>query len=1059
MQRWLFFVAGWLALGSSAAAQPVQPHFTTFTAEDGLAHNTVTAFLQDRQGFLWIGTLDGLSRFDGQTFTTFRPEPGNPYAPASAFIHGLLEADDGTLWLGTRTGGLCRYTPTTERFRCYQPDPADPFSIPELHIQSMQFGPGGGVWIRTENGTIGWFERATERFIAVRLTPGTEQPLATPNLGPIFTTDGALWVTTPAGRLFRAPSAAVQARPAADAAGSHPVVLRVAEAARLPDGVAVLSLQQVGDGHLWAGTTQGLWKLDQAARHFQQQTPASWQQDATFFQVTPAAAWVGTRGEGLYRLDRATGQMAAFRAGDASGFSNDRTASLYQDREGILWVGTWGGGMNRLDPASRFRLLSEATVGLHQDFALAVTEDIAGTRWLSAGGRLHRLGTGSARAKVFAPGEGGWPGSNTWAITQGRDALWIATQTAGLCAVRNADLAPGATVRFRCLRHDTTDPTSLAADNVYRVFEDRRGWLWIGLEGAGIDLVTDPAGLLAGREVPFYHLPHWPEPGAGTEQRSPRVFYEDGAGAVWVGTYLHGAMRLQPFEPRRTGVPDFDVLRLPYLPDDPYSLPHPDVRGIHQDSTGHYWFATLGGGLTRWTPDTETFTTYGRADGLPNEELYAVLPDALGYLWLPTNNGLARFDPRTETFRVFTEREGLQGNEFNTGAHYISDSGLMYAGGVGGMSVFDPRAFADRAAPPPVTLTGLDIFGQPYRTEPAIAVREAVTLPHDQNFLTLRYVAPELVEPGQVRYRYQLLGLDPQVVAAGTRREAPYTDLRPGSYTFHVEAFYQDAPLLTSAATLGVTITPPWWQTDWFRAGAVLLLLGALVGGVRYFSTRKLRAEVQRLETEQRVQAERTRISRDLHDHIGAQLSGLVSGLDLATRFAERQDTDRHEQLIGSLKTEARHTITELRNTIWALNQPAVDVADLADRLRRFANDQRRFVEQTQLHVTTEKLTPWSLSPTEALHLFRIAQEALQNALKYADAAHIHLTLATDADRLTLTVRDDGTFRPPDPHADGGHGLIHMRQRAEQIGGTFAFDGTETGTTVTVVLPRSENAP
>ena len=420
------------------------------------------------------------------------------------------------------------------------------------------------------------------------------------------------------------------------------------------------------------------------------------------------------------------------------------------------------------------------------------------------------------------------------------------------------------------------------------------------------------------------------------------------------------------------------------------------------------------------------------------------------------NNGLSRLNTKTLQFTNFTISDGLQNNEFNTGAYYKTQDSSLVFGGVNGFNIIDPEKLAVPHDAPAVYLTEIRLFDTPIESDSTAIFKKHLKLNYTQNFLSFEFAALELSAPSEISYSYRMDGVDESWVRAGNRAFASYPNLAPGNYTFAVKAANSYGEWDSPEAQLSITISPPWWQTIWFRAMAGSLLLIAFAGSIRYFSQRNLRKQVRRMEIENRLRNERERISRDLHDHVGAQLANIISGLSLVDKYTEFNQIEKSTELMKSLKGDAEVTIKQLRDTIWALNQNELTVQQFADHLGNYFKSQSALSELIKIQCTISDNENTVLSSTQALNLFRIIQEASQNTLKYAGAEHLDIHFKRQNGELRLSISDDGTFKGDAKTFNSGYGMLNMKKRAEEIGADLRVF-TDNGTTITLSLEVSAN--
>lgn len=810
--------------------------FESLSLDAGLSQSVVMALWQDRQGFLWVGTQDGLNRYDGAAFRVFKNDPLDPHSLSSNFINAIVEDAEGFLWIGT-SGGLNRYDPRTERFTRYFHDPDDPNSLRSDAIAKLLLAPDGALWIGTNGGGLSRLELQTGRFTHYQHDPADPNSLGANAVAALFRDrEGTLWVGLLNGGLNRFDP-------------GHEHFLRFEgkpdDDGFLPDNT-VAALSEDAQGRLWVGTYNGLAVLDEDTGRFRTyrsiaEDPHSLSDNAVIalFTDREGVLWVGTLNGGLNRYDSHTGQFIHYTAvpHDPTSYPSVGVYAIYQDRSGVLWFGSFGGGLVKYswtrEKFTRYNAIPGDPTSLSDSAVWTFFEDRDGVLWVgTVGGGLNRQDpdTGAFTAYLSDPNDPDSLFSNfVMSIledSQGR--FWVGTMGGGLHRFDRA------TERFRAYT---------GAGVIFEVHEDRQGQIWI---------CTD-TGL--GRYAPdsdsFTFYTNDPRDPTSLSDNTVTLFYEDQQGRQWVGTFNGGLNRFDPISKT------FTAYR--HDPRDAASIVSDTVLAMHQDRTGTLWIGTASG-LERFDVIEGDFHHYRERDGLPNEVIYAILEDDDGALWISTNRGLSRFDPRAGVFRNYTPADGLQSNEFNQGAAYRDSQGRLYFGGISGYNVFHPDAIVDNTLPPPVVLTDFQLFNESVTPGPdaplqtAVAFAEALQLTYRQNFLSFEFAALDFTAPERNRYAYRLEGLDEGWNEVGARRFAGYTNLAPGHYTFRVRAANSDGIWNESGVALPITITPPFWRTWWFQGAVAALLIGAVVGGV---SLRLRIIETQKRHLE-RLVSERT---------------------------------------------------------------------------------------------------------------------------------------------------------------------------------------------------------
>ncbi|HEU4564936.1 MAG TPA: two-component regulator propeller domain-containing protein, partial [Gemmatimonadaceae bacterium] len=815
-----------LPAGARAQSQP-RLAFERIAQERGLSNGTVTAIVQGRAGFLWIGTEDGLNRYDGSGFILYRPMAGDTTSLADAWVTAIAPSRTGTPWVATLRGGVHRLLPRSTGFLRYRHTPGDSTSLSSNQVNAVLEARDGALWAGTVRG-LDRLDPATGRVRRYAPVPGDSGDLANDVLSLAEEPSGALWVGTRQG-LF-----------AFDPARGRFDRVELALRTRV-----VRTLLRDRRGSLWVGTEDELVALDAAMRALR----ARWRESAPARHVPfsgrvmalhegpDGTIWIGSDG-GLAALDPATGTFARHRYDprDPRSLGGKIVRSVLVDRGGVLWAGLESYGLSKHAPAVvRFDVIRHdpaSPSSLSDGYIRGITEDRRGNLWIGTqfGGLDRRdARTGRITAYRHRPGDPrSLPGDEVWAVLEDRaGTMWVGLHQRGLGTF---DPRTGTFARSPLVPDDAS---------VNLVYEDRAGTLLVGLEGRGlIELSPDR------RSARRY--------GATTGERrvlahdDVQAILEDREGMLWVGG-AGGLTRLD----RRTGC----ATQFRGAPGRPGALAADFITNIVEDRAGTLWVATKGGGLSRFDRRTERFTTFGVADGLPHSFVYGVLEDARGNLWLSTDDGIAMLDPRTRLVTRYTLADGLQAREFNRRAFHRGRDGTMYFGGIAGVNVFRPDEAADAPPPPPVSLVSLRVGDAPAQLAVSLTPDSVVRLRHDQNAFALSFAALDFTAPEKSEFAYRLEGADRAWVRAGTRRDAAYAGVPPGRYVFRVTA--ASAAGVWNPASAGVTIeiAPPWWGTWWARVLAGLLLVGIPIAAIRA----RLRAVRRRSALLERMVDEQTR--------------------------------------------------------------------------------------------------------------------------------------------------------------------------------------------------------
>ncbi len=970
----------------AAAAFASHYSFDVWQTEDGLPEHSVTAIVQARDGYLWFGTYNGLVRFDGVRFKIFDTS-NTPELPSSR-VTSLLEDADGNLWIGHETGDLTKYRDGV-------------FS----HINLGDASPGGQIIdIGIDEDRTLWLLNNAGWLFSLKgskLTVSDMASQAGPNV-PSFTKDrrGRLWVVR---------------------AGLHGWLEHGQLAPWLPDGNSNTDYFERAcasrDGGLWLVGNQRVFKWS-GAGPVKDMGPAPWGENSVtaLLETKSGDLLAGTLTAGLFLLspDGTSRQFSR-----QNGLSHDWVRSLCEDREGNIWVGTGGGGLDAL---------RERTVEMMK----------APDAWQ---GRIVLSITPSA--------EGG---------------LWVGTEGAGLYRVQDGIITP------------FNETNGLLNPFIWSVLEDPQGRLWAGTWGKGL-FVRQSGGfqISAGMEdrgaaVPALYLARngalWAGTDAGLARYEGgnctwftrkdglalpdvRAITEDAAGAIWFGMSGGGLGRLK--DGKLTQFRKTDGLASDF------------VWSLLAEKDGTLWIGTFGGGLSRLRDGR--FATVSLREGLPNNVICHIADDGRGNFWMSSYGGIIRVpkgelnrcaDGELKSIYFFTygKADGLSTLECSGGfepSGCATSDGRLWFPTSKGLAVVNPAEVKINPLPPPVAIEEIIVDGQPVsipEVESNVSTVRLQIPPGKQRF-EFRYTGLSLVAPQKLRFRYRLEGLESDWVEAGTQREAGYSYLKPGDYTFRATACNNDGVWNDTGAALGITILPYFWQTWWFSLGAGLAAAGVVAGAARYTTRRRLRWKMERLERQQAVEKERARIAKDIHDDLGASLTRIT--LLSQSGRAELEDPHQAAEDLDQIYLTARTLTRALDEIVWAVSPQHDTLDSLVTYLGKFAQD---FLSAANIRCRLNvpmQLPACSLTAEVRHNLFLAFKEGLHNVVKHAAATEVRISLTVIDPGFALSVYDNGRGFDParvastrmtpaagDPlRTLPGYGLVNIRKRLEEIGGVF----------------------
>ncbi len=830
------------------------------------------SFLQDRDGFIWVGSKGGgLYRYDGYEVKNYPP---GERGLSGGSIYAILEdtGDPDTLWIGTMAGGLNRYDRITGTFTAHKHDPDDSSSLSSNAINYVvqDRRPPYPLWIATSDG-LNRFDRETGRCRRYFHDPADPRSLGEDDVWRVIQDPAdpdVFWLALWGSGLNRLDTHTGK-------------VTRYLHDPDNPDSLGAPDNIVCGIGN-----------------------------DADDHNIL----WLGTLRDGLVRFDKATESFRHYRPrpGDPESFPGGAVALIYDDGAGRLFLGGWveDNGLTVFDKASRtftnYRHHPADPKSIRHDTIINVRRDRTGIYWVvSTSGKVDKIDPYAPAFTHHASGDGdpahflADPMVN--AILADRDGdIWIGTPS-GL------DRYDPATRTYTHFRHQPDDPAGLSFNNVVDLFEDAGGDLWVSVlpgplmrfdresgevvervqpppeSDAFLEVVQDPSashiywlgvhgsGGLARLDrrtnalTTYPKRPDAPELGVNAPDIY-RVVHDRNAPVLWLGSIFGGG--LTRFD-KGTG----RFTHFVHDPKVPAGIGSDAVIAVHQEKDGTLWVGTKGGGLNRLDPETGTFDHFSTDHGIP-ADVNSILEDSTGRLWLGTNAGLLAFDPETKTVLArFDRRDGLQGDAFSNGCAARTADGRLWFGGTNGANSFYPDRLRRNPHPPPVVLTALTQANHDIPPDRTPERTRRLVLPWNQNFFEFEYAALSCTQPERNRYAYYLEGLESDWFDAGTRRFGRYTALDPGHYTLHIKAANNDGVWNEAGIEIGVTVAAPWWRSWWFHTAWAAAVIGMMLA--------LLHARVRRVQSERRRMAA-IRESEDRLRRVVDNMPVMMSAVDEA---------------------------------------------------------------------------------------------------------------------------------------------------------------------------------
>lgn len=775
--------------------------FDHLTVEDGLSQSSVTCIFQDRRGFMWFGTQDGLNRYDGYNFKIFKNNPSDSTSLTDNFIFSIYEDHSGVLYIETQSGTFHKYSPKSESFQIVNKDSIKLQGTKVNTVGAMLKESSGILW----SGGLG-------------------------NGSGLERTDTKTGETT----LF-------QHNPEDESSLSDD---------------KVYSIYRDRSGYLWVGTFNGLDRLDELTGKFvhyrnnpgdPNSIPDNWVWP--IYEDSRGNLWIGTVRGGLSRFDKDSNTFVSYKndPNDPTSINDNFVFSIYEDRSGLIWIGTNLGGISFFNPSTQafenYKHDPSNKNSLSDDIVLSMLVDRNGDYWIGTrNGGLNKL---DYRKKKFTHYYNNPSNSNSLisnsiqSLLEDRSGIiWIGSFSSGL------DAFDPKSSTFIHYNHDPSDPGTLTDNRIYSLVEDIDGNIWIGTYGGGLNKIDRESG-----KISNYQFNENDTSSISSNATWSIALGE--SGDLWIGTFGGGVNVLN------LNNKSFNYFR--NISSDSTSIADDNIIRVFKDSKDNMWFGTTKG-LSRYSKAKHSFKNYNEKDGLANNFVYGISEDDKGNLWLSTNEGLSKFNPENETFKNYYYEDGLQGNEFNQNA-YARDhvTGRLLFGGPNGFNVFHPDSLKSNTYSPPILFTSYlryntdDEEGRPI-VEKGITERDSIILTFKDNIITLEFSALSYYNTSENQYRYKLEGFNENWIQLGNNHTVTFTNLSSGGYILRAVGSNNDGLWNDKGASLFIEVTPPWWRTNIAYAVYAITLLGLLFG-VRRFEIKRREQKVKLRENELRLKA------------------------------------------------------------------------------------------------------------------------------------------------------------------------------------------------------------
>jgi signal transduction histidine kinase/ligand-binding sensor domain-containing protein len=1030
---------------SSILAQEYNFSFENISTDAGLSSAAVNCIIQDRTGFIWLGTEDGLNRYDGYGFKVYRNIPGDTLSLSNNYIWTICEDKAGQLWIATESGGLNRFDPVTEKFYRYKNNPDDPASLNSNILQTVFCDDEDNIWAGTWGNGINLLDRRTNTFIRFSNNPSDSTTLNDNKIFSFFQdSKGNIWAATDGGglNLFNKK----------DSTFSN---FSITNKKLFSAGRNVSKVYEDPDGSLWIGTFgNGLMHYNPVTGSLKHYTAGRNKNELSGNFIWDIGSdlhglmWIVTQSNGITLYDRVTETFHSLKSGHSGGssFSVNQVKTVFSDRSGVLWIGTSVSGLYKVDrKKEKFLTLAHKPGNINslpENYVLALFEDSEENIWIGTYNNLCRYNPAAGTFKHYPMngiGKGSVDGSIVRYIYEdSRKDIYIGTYFGKLNRYdRTSDTFTKIDLNF-----NSDNPS---ANNIRSMYEDSGNTLWFCSNGGGV------ISLDAGRkEYKVYRAD------SVSLLTSDYIFSakEDKEGTLWIGTYGAGLHRYNKeqgtFERYSPG-------------DSEISSSAADVVSeIFVDSKGTLWFGTSRGGLCMYDYDSGKLDCYTEEDGLRSNSIFGILEDNNNNLWLSTTKGISRFNTSDKSVKNYNYNHGVIRGEFVPSASLKTKTGWMYFGGIEGISYFHPDSIEENIHIPPVVITSFKLFNKEFGLPQSISYSDTVILNYDQNNISFEFAALDYTNPSQNRYAYKIESIDNQWNYLEDRRFVNLTGIGSGIYKIKIRGSNNDGMWNEAGKEITLIVTPPFWATWWAYICYFLLFSVSIVSLRAFELNKRKKKEKEKLEKEkaaheefsrrllQYQEDERKRIASELHDSLGQNLLIIKNRAVLGARSA---DGEYGKKQLLDISTGASSAIEEVRRISYNLHPYHLDSLGLTKSIKAVIQN---------LEATTAIRLLSDIDDIDGLfnqekeiNFFRIIQECINNIIKHSEAEEALIRIKRNKEKVSVIIKDNGKGFDMGRNGGiidpaGGFGLRNLRKRIDILKGELSIKSAkDEGTTIT----------
>lgn len=991
--------------------------YNHLSSDDGLSQNVVNCMIQDREGFLWIGTQDGLNCFNGYSFIHYQNQPSDSASLSNNYVTSLCEDKSGFIWAGTMSGGLNRLDKIARRFTVYKNKTFDTASISDNTVWALAVDTSNAIWAGTYKG-LNLKKNETDKFLHYGFSQADTCSLPNDMILSLYAeSSGKLFIGTGTGlAVFN---------------GKDNNFTRIHPPGNSRTELIIWSVSRGNNNELLLGTNNGVWEYNPETDRLAKITGCHNKDSVTVWSVMADGKdrfWFGTA-EGINICNRnglADGNLVyKLREGDIPEVTN--IWCFHKDLTGTIWTGTGAGLLQIRSAENTFRSITsegEGDLKIGKSAVNTILKDHTNTLWIGTeGSGLYRLDDGAGnfvRHLSDERNQNSIANDYIWSLFEDREGLiWIGTYGAGLNFYNRN------TARFINYRRNEMDSCAISNNRIFTILEDNSGYIWVGTRGSGLNRFDKKTGC-------FEEFSNDPSDSTSLPSNIVLSLALDYQGMMWIGTFDGG---LCSFNEERHSFRTFRN-------DGKANSGNPDncIWTIMFGSENMIWLGTQSGVyVSNFGQENLNFRCFNTKHGLPSNVIFGLAEDGPGNIWMSTFRGIAKLDikefelhfspdtpsgsylpdPFHPLFKNYDIRDGLQGNEFSQGAYHRAKDGTIYFGGTKGISYFHPDSLQHSLFDPPVKITGFKIFnrdvgiavssewgmknknsvfkeGNEYFLPGLITYLEKIILTWRESVFTLEFASLDFSNTSKNQYAYLMEGFEKAWNFVGNQTSATYTNLNPGKYIFRVKGTNSDGNWSASEAVLHITIRPPFWRTNCFITLVALFILAALILSVVQiirFQRKKAFEEKEKMELQLKT------IKNQMDPHFAFNAINMIGSM------VYKKDPDTVYDYFSRFARLIRSTLQD------------------SEKISRTLGEELDFVQnyiEIQKSRFTDKFT-FNLSVDEKVDLSTqvpkmIIQTYAENAIKHGlmhkkEEGKLDISITEKDKRLMISVEDNGIGR------------------------------------------------